>query len=84
MDTDIFFYEYTPNAIQLILSLKDYDIIHFMWRGSVFILSEQESTPYLQQIGMTYDEFKKITWIKSALRHLYMIICFWKAEKNEI
>lgn len=59
MDVDIFFYEYTPNAIQIILGLRNYDIIHFMWRGSVYILSEQEAGPYLAQVGMTYEEFRK-------------------------
>lgn len=77
MDVDLFFYAYTANAIQLILALKDYDIIHFMWRGNVYILSEKEASTYLWQLGMTYEEFKtqnldKICITTSVYDHLFV------------
>lgn len=81
MDVDLYFYAYTSNSIQLILALKDYDIIHFMWRGHVYILSEQEASTYLYQIGMNYEEFKnecldKICITASVYDHLFL-------EENE-
>lgn len=77
MDVELFFYAYTSNAIQLILALKDYDIIHFMWRGNVYILSEQEASTYLWQLGMSYEEFKtenldKICITTSVYDHLFV------------
>lgn len=59
MDIDIYFYDYTPNTIQIVLSCKNYDIVHFLWREVVDVLTPERAVIYLRQIGMSYEEFKR-------------------------
>lgn len=59
-DIDIIPGEYfAGNMIKLFLCCKDYDLIHFMWRGYLSLLDERWGREYVDSIGMTFEEFEK-------------------------
>lgn len=46
------------NMIKLFLFCKDYDLIHFMWRGYLSLMSENRLGEYADSLGMTFKEFQ--------------------------
>lgn len=59
-DIDIIPGEYFEgNIIKLFLFCKDYDLIHFMWRGYLSLLDERWINEYVDSLGMSFEEFEK-------------------------
>ena len=59
-DIDIITGEYFEgNMIKLFLCCKDYDLIHFMWRGYLSLLDEKWLSEYVDSLGMSFEEFEK-------------------------
>ena len=45
------------NMIRLFLLCKDYDLIHFMWRGYLSLIKNYKE--YVYFLGMDFSEFEK-------------------------
>lgn len=51
---------FDSNIVKLMFILKDYDLIHFIWRSILATLEDNETKIYLQHLGVSYDEFVQI------------------------
>jgi len=77
MDIDIFYSKHADSIAELFLILKDYDVVHVLWRG---ILQFLESDPFygeLEQYGLTYEEYRKsfmggLCLTTAVYDHLYL------------
>ncbi|HCC04143.1 MAG TPA: hypothetical protein DEP51_04730 [Clostridiales bacterium] len=59
-DIDIITGEYFEgNMIKLFLCCKNYDLIHFMWRGYLSLMNKDRLNEYVNSLGMTFEEFEK-------------------------
>lgn len=47
------------NMIKLFLFCKDYDLIHFMWRGYLSLINREELVQYVKTLGMSMEIFKE-------------------------
>lgn len=45
------------NMIKLFLFCEDYDLIHFMWRGYLSLVSREEMYQYSEALGIYFGEF---------------------------
>lgn len=77
-DVDIIPLElFDGNMVKILLLCQKYDLIHFMWRGILYTLSEEYVKGYLKTLGGNEEEFlkqflynKKIT--TAVCDHLYI------------
>ena len=53
------FVYFNGNIVRLLIYCKDYDIIHFFWRGNFLLLDKDENKKYAESLGFEYDEFIK-------------------------
>ncbi len=65
------------NMIKLFILCKEYDLIHFFWRGYLSLIDREEMDKYIQTLGMSKNEFiqeyiinKNITM--TICDHLYL------------
>lgn len=54
------------NMIRLFLFCKDYDIIHFLWRGYLSLINTENMKYYANSIGITLEKFKD-RYVKNKL-----------------
>lgn len=47
------------NMIKLFLCCKEYDLIHFMWRGYLSLINRKELYDYVDGLGMNFEEFEQ-------------------------
>lgn len=45
------------NMIKLFIFCQDYDLIHFLWRGYISLLDREEMHNYIEEMGMSFEEF---------------------------
>ncbi|WKA47193.1 glycosyltransferase [Geobacillus zalihae] len=45
------------NITQVLLLVKDYDLIHFFWRPHVAWISSDDNKEYLRKLGISYNSF---------------------------
>lgn len=77
MDIEIFYSKYADSIVELFLLLRDYDVVHVLWRG---VLQSLKSDPFygeLQQLGLTFEEYKKyfmggLCLTTAVYDHLYL------------
>ena len=48
---------FKDNIIKVLILSKKYDLTHFLWRGCIYWVCEENSKEYIKNIGMTYNEF---------------------------
>lgn len=46
------------NMVKLFLFCKDYDLIHFMWRGYLSLIKQNQLEQYVSSLGMDFKEFE--------------------------
>lgn len=48
------------NMARLFVFCKEYDLIHFLWRGYISLIDKEETKKHVEEYyGMSYEEFKK-------------------------
>lgn len=68
---------YEGNIVKLLIDCKDYDLVHFLWRGYFSLIDRPEMEEYLKSINLSMEELKK-TYIEeknitcSVCDHLYL------------
>lgn len=75
------------NMIKLFILCKEYDLIHFFWRGYLSLIDREEMDKYIQSLGMEKQEFiqeyilnKNITI--TICDHLYLNGTeYWRTEE---
>lgn len=77
MDIDIFYSKYADSIVELFFVLKNYDLVHVVWRGILQFLTPETVSYELQRYGMTYHEFEKdflrqICLTAAVYDHLYL------------
>ena len=77
MDIDIFYSKYADSIVELFFVLKNYDLVHVVWRGILQFLTPETISYELQRYGMTYHEFEKdflrqICLTAAVYDHLYL------------
>ena len=77
MDIDIYYSKYADSIAELFVVLKDYDVVHVLWRGMLQFLASDPFYAGLYQYGLTYDEFEKkflsdICLTTAVYDHLYL------------
>lgn len=68
------------NSIDLLLLGKDYDVIHFFWRGYLLDLENDFSKSYIYNLGLSFQEF-----IDKYLKNKVITTCVYdhKLQKEE-
>lgn len=57
-DIDIFPVSvFSDNVVRLILLAEQYDLVHCLWRGVLASLDYEYARSYIQNMGMTFEEF---------------------------
>ena len=74
------------NVVKLLILCKQYDAIHFFWRGYLSLIDTKETDEYIDTLGMSKEDFVK-EYIKD--KNITMSICdhlflneaeFWKTN----
>lgn len=58
-DFKIIFRKYVENMVSVICMVQDYDLIHFFWRGDLYLINQDYVKYYLLDCGLTTDYFIK-------------------------
>lgn len=59
MDIDIFCSKYADSIVELFFALREYDVVHVLWRGILQFLDPDSAATELYKYGMDYQEFKR-------------------------
>lgn len=76
-DIKIVVMENFNDIYEAILYLKDFDLVHFFWRGNLLALMEEDNWSFVNKYGISYDYFKneildKMHITTSIYDHLYL------------
>ena len=68
---------FNDNIIKILILSKQYNLVHFLWRGAISWVYADNSKKYINKLGMTYEEFLEEYVIKnnittSVCDHLFL------------
>jgi len=77
MDIDIFYSRHADSIAELFLLLKDYDVVHVLWRGILQFLDSDPFYGELYQYGLTREKYEKkflgdLCLTTAVYDHLYL------------
>ena len=58
-DIDIYGSKYADSIVELFFAMKEYDIVHVLWRGILQFLDPESAAAELYKYRMTYPDFQK-------------------------
>lgn len=59
LDIDIYGSKYADSIVELFFAMKEYDVVHVLWRGILQFLDPESAATELYKYRMTYADFKK-------------------------